>query len=402
MKNFVHVLVLMAVSGALSNAQETHSPQRFSRPSSSAAAQKGPELAAAMHSDVGTGTATQNQPAATASSTSNGSDQPDLKAVKIDFIPGEKTIFYDDFSDMAEDEPPPHWKLRDGKVELRTGDGIRQLTTVCPAKLSLTSPSFTFPKNFTVEIEAALSSDGPDMVFFAWPNGVDGGEAPSWRISLSSDAVTMKGPKDEDLGSYSFKPHALNRPIKIALWVQNGRARGYVDGERFADVNQMVVPPDVKPANQWTIRQRCDRGGDHPGDVWMGLRSFRMAESAPDFSAVISSAGKYVTHGIRFDTDSDRLKPESAPVIKGVVQALQKNPNLKLEIDGFTDSTGDAAHNLDLSKRRAEAVRAVLVSQFSIDASRLTSNGFGAGKPLASNDTADGRAQNRRVEFVKK
>jgi OmpA-OmpF porin, OOP family len=74
---------------------------------------------------------------------------------------------------------------------------------------------------------------------------------------------------------------------------------------------------------------------------------------------------------------------------------------LKLEIDGYTDSVGNASHNADLSKRRAEAVKSVLVSQFNIDAARLTANGFGAGKPVASNDSAEGRAANRRVEFVR-
>jgi outer membrane protein OmpA-like peptidoglycan-associated protein len=92
---------------------------------------------------------------------------------------------------------------------------------------------------------------------------------------------------------------------------------------------------------------------------------------------------------------------DSAPVLKQVAAGLEKNPNLKLEIDGYTDSVGDAAHNLDLSKRRAEAVRSVLVSQFGVDAARLTSNGFGAAQPVGSNDSPEGRAQNRRVEFVK-
>jgi outer membrane protein OmpA-like peptidoglycan-associated protein len=81
---------------------------------------------------------------------------------------------------------------------------------------------------------------------------------------------------------------------------------------------------------------------------------------------------------------------------------LAKNPNLKLEIDGYTDSVGDAGHNLDLSKRRAQAVQAVLVAQFGVDAVRLTSGGFGADKPIGNNDTAQGRAENRRAEFVKK
>jgi OOP family OmpA-OmpF porin len=108
-----------------------------------------------------------------------------------------------------------------------------------------------------------------------------------------------------------------------------------------------------------------------------------------------------VTHGILFDTGSDRLKPESAPVIQAIARGLGTNPNLRLLIEGHTDSVGNAASNLDLSKRRAEAVRAVLVSQFSVDASRLTTAGLGASKPIDSNDTPQGRAQNRRVELVK-
>jgi outer membrane protein OmpA-like peptidoglycan-associated protein len=73
-----------------------------------------------------------------------------------------------------------------------------------------------------------------------------------------------------------------------------------------------------------------------------------------------------------------------------------------VEIDGHTDATGNAAHNMDLSKRRAEAVKNILVSQFSIDAGRLTTAGFGATKPIDTNDTAAGKANNRRVEFVRK
>ena len=116
---------------------------------------------------------------------------------------------------------------------------------------------------------------------------------------------------------------------------------------------------------------------------------------------MISSSGRYVTHGILFDTDSDRLKPESAPVIQAIARGLETNPNLKLQIEGHTDSVGNAAHNLDLFKRRAEAVKTVLASQFKVDASRLTTAGLGASKPIDSNDTPQGRSQNRRVEFVR-
>src|SRR5579885_553312 len=342
--------------------------------------------------------APRSEPATAPTQAAAASDQPDLKASKVEFVPGEKTVFFDDFSDMAEDEPPPHWKLRDGVVELRTGGGIRQLTAACPAKPSLNSASFPFPKNFTVEIEAAFGSDAPSMTFFAWPKDVDCCQAPTWKIEITPNDVSFYGPKADKIGTMNLRPASVNQPIKVALWVQEGRARGYVNGERVGDVNQMFVPANSKPANHWTLRERCD----YANEGWIGLRSIRVAESAPDFSAAISSQGRYITHGILFDTDSDRLKPESAPVIKTVARALEKNPALKLEIDGYTDSTGSADHNLDLSKRRAEAVRSVLVSQFGVDSARLTAEGKGAASPIASNDTAEGRAENRRVEFIKK
>ncbi len=121
----------------------------------------------------------------------------------------------------------------------------------------------------------------------------------------------------------------------------------------------------------------------------------------PDISQVIMSTGPFVSHGIQFDVNSDRLKPESAPVLKMIAGALASNAALKLRIEGHTDSTGDAAKNLELSKRRAESVRAALVAQHGIAAERLSSEGLGATKPIAPNETPQGRADNRRVEFVK-
>jgi outer membrane protein OmpA-like peptidoglycan-associated protein len=118
-------------------------------------------------------------------------------------------------------------------------------------------------------------------------------------------------------------------------------------------------------------------------------------------SKTVMVSGRYVTHGILFDTDSDRIKPESAPVIRTIATAIKADPGLKFSIEGHTDSSGQAAHNLDLSKRRAEAVKAVLVSQFGIETARLTTAGLGSTKPIASNDTPQGRADNRRVEFVR-
>jgi OOP family OmpA-OmpF porin len=115
----------------------------------------------------------------------------------------------------------------------------------------------------------------------------------------------------------------------------------------------------------------------------------------------MATTGKYVTHGIYFDTDSDVLKPQPAGVIKEISSALYKHPDTKLEIDGYTDPTGNVAHNLDLSNRRAEAVMKVLVAQSGIDQSRSTAKRYGDANPIASNDTPAGCARNRRVEFIK-
>ena len=131
------------------------------------------------------------------------------------------------------------------------------------------------------------------------------------------------------------------------------------------------------------------------------MSRFRIAESSPDVSQSIMASGRWVTHGIQFDVNSDRLRPESGPVLKLVAEALAKQPALKLRIEGHTDSSGDAAKNLDLSKRRADSVKNALVGQFNVSADRLTAAGMGQSKPVSKNDTPEGRANNRRVEFAK-
>jgi len=105
-------------------------------------------------------------------------------------------------------------------------------------------------------------------------------------------------------------------------------------------------------------------------------------------------------HGINFDVDSDHLRPDAKPALDELLGALKANPVWKISIEGHTDATGNAAHNLDLSQRRAAAVKTALVAA-GIGGDRMTTSGFGQTKPIASNDSAIGRAQNRRVEVVR-
>ena len=334
--------------------------------------------------------------AQTAAPAAPAGGQPDLTAVKVDFVPGDKIVLFDDFSDMGADEPPPHWKVRGGTAELREGGGIRQLTMTAD-RIILTPNVTGLPANFTIEADVAFKGHGART----WWKFHDkaGNEVLNLIAGVNYDKYSLTirqimGGRNEELTSQQL-PMDWTKPVKQALWLQNGRLRFYVNGQRVMDVNQIEFP-ELGP---FDIDINGPGGNDRQG--YVGFQLFRVAESAPDFSKTLFSSGRYVTHGILFDTDSDRIKAESAPVLKMIAKALETNAALKLLIEGHTDSVGNADHNLDLSKRRAESVKSVLASQFGIDASRLTTAGLGATKPVESNDTPQGRAQNRRVEFVK-
>jgi outer membrane protein OmpA-like peptidoglycan-associated protein len=314
--------------------------------------------------------------------------QPDFTALKDDFIPGEKVLLYDDFTDMSPDEAPPHWKVRGSAPVLMAAGGVRQLSIGYRTHMTPSIPNI--PKNFTVETEFSYDpKEGGEMTWLFYPDKSDNEVLKLELATRGDDVRLIANTNKEGLLDNEF-PYDRSHPMKHAIWVQNGRVRTYIDGRKVLDVNQVELP-NLDHA----ILVSNFMGGK------INYRSIRIAESTPDFSRSIASAGKYVTHGILFDTNSDRIKPESAAIIKSIGFGLQTNADLKLKIEGHTDSSGQAAANLDLSKRRAEAVKQVLVAQFQIDAARLTTDGLGATKPVDTNDTPQGRAQNRRVEFIK-
>jgi OmpA-OmpF porin, OOP family len=115
----------------------------------------------------------------------------------------------------------------------------------------------------------------------------------------------------------------------------------------------------------------------------------------------IKESGKVAVYGIYFDTGKSVLKPESQPTLKEITKLLKADPNLKLYVVGHTDNTGTFDANMKLSMDRALAVVNALVSQFSVNAALLKAFGDGPTSPIASNDTEEGKALNRRVELVK-
>ncbi|HPT26324.1 MAG TPA: OmpA family protein [Bryobacteraceae bacterium] len=317
--------------------------------------------------------------------------QPEMTTLKSAFIPGDKTIFYDDFTDMTADEPPPHFKVRGAAPELQAAGEIRQLKI---SKNGTLTPNLTsLPKNFTYEAEIVFDTKMREATnLILWAGNKQILQFNTSAMATTADMIVSLRSPFQELGRIRVNANWA-QPAKIALWVQNGRLRAFLNGEKLLDFNQVEMPVIDKV--------ELDHGFNG-ANQYMAYRLVRFAESTPDFSQVISSSGRFVTHGILFDTGSDRLKPESAPVIQSIAKGLETNPNLRLLIEGHTDSVGNAAANLDLSRRRAEAVKAVLAAQFKVDATRLTTAGLGATKPIDTNDTPQGRAQNRRVELVKK
>jgi outer membrane protein OmpA-like peptidoglycan-associated protein len=146
-----------------------------------------------------------------------------------------------------------------------------------------------------------------------------------------------------------------------------------------------------------------------PSGSWRGKRVAKVVGSCPHWKPGSSNAvvqqlkteGRARLYGILFDTDSDHLKAESKPTLDALISAASSQPSWSFAIEGYTDNVGGDAHNQTLSEKRALSVKTYLVAA-GVDASRLTTKGFGASNPVSSNDTELGRSQNRRVEVVKK
>jgi outer membrane protein OmpA-like peptidoglycan-associated protein len=179
------------------------------------------------------------------------------------------------------------------------------------------------------------------------------------------------------------------------------RARGKFHGHD----SELVFLDD--PDNPLTLAYDLDIGGKSVflglgGEVKLDVVRIDYPVAKPELAETLAQTGRVELHGIYFDFASDKLKDESAPVIAEIAAALRAHPDWKLVIEGHTDSIGGEAYNLDLSQRRAAAVKAELVQRHGVLAERLTTEGFGATRPKETNDTLAGRARNRRVELVRR
>ena len=178
--------------------------------------------------------------------------------------------------------------------------------------------------------------------------------------------------------------------VHFSYWIQKQRMRIYVNEKKVVD------SPRILPAGYKFNILRFELDESKPY-----ISNFRVAAGLPDMRNKLITDGKLVTYGIYFDVNSDKVKPESYGTLKEIAGVLNEVPDVKVKIFGHTDSDGDDAKNMDLSKRRAASVKAELAKSFGVNAERLTTDGMGESKPVAPNDTPVNKALNRRVEFIK-
>jgi len=320
-------------------------------------------------------------PTAARSSASESASDTSKAFVNYDFVPGDKVLFAEDFSTDKVGDLPSRVKVESGNWEVANFKGQRFLRTTSGGDIMIPLPS-TLPQKFTVEMDLVHAWGWTPRIFFVPSDG-------DQRHTHQSVFVGSTG------GIGDFSSAALvNRDKElyhVRLMVDGEHAKVYEDEKRVANV------PTAKLGRSNGIWVHGTGSDNEP----FYITNIRVAESNTSLFDVLNASGRVATHGILFDVNSDHIRPESAPTLLEISDMLKTHPDLKLTIEGHTDNTGDAAANQALSERRAASVKSALASSYGIDASRLATRGFGASKPAASNDTPEGRQQNRRVELVK-
>ena len=311
---------------------------------------------------------------------------------RYDFVPGDKVIFYDDMKDDEVGEFPYRWNLDRGVYEVVRFGGEFWIMATDDGSIRPKIPAAALPPKYTVELE--FYDNGPDYTgnyfYIRWVDQ-DGDNIGEFGITAGDDTwLTIQGntlaskrlSKNVAQGIHTMRIMATDRSIKC-----------YIDEERVANV------PRVEGFNPvgFRVYHRPYRDPENP----TLFRGFRFAEGGKSLREQLDETGKIVTYGILFDSDSYTIKGESYKTLSDIGQLLQEDPNLRLSIEGHTDSDGSDEHNMTLSQNRANSVRDYLIATYSIDPSRLEAKGWGESQPIDDNATAEGKANNRRVELIK-
>lgn len=329
---------------------------------------------------------------------------------KFDFLPGEKTVASEDFAQDAIGDFPAKWNTNaSGEIVNLSYAGNKNWLQF--GQRGIYYPEFVneLPENFTLVFDMATSDDisemksGLKVIFTAKPDrtlkydqdfsnvaqaGVDihpvntGGSSALWVFNQNNEELL-----NNEI-ALNWKKNEANR---ISIWRQKTRLRIYVNETKVWD-----IPRAFMPAVTYSLLFATNL---MEGKVF--LADLNIAYGLPDTRNKLITEGKFSTSGILFDVNSDKIQPTSAGVLKEIATALNENPTVKIKIIGHTDADGSADNNLQLSKRRAEAVKTILTTAYGIAKERMQTDGKGASVPIESNQTPQGKANNRRVEFIK-
>jgi outer membrane protein OmpA-like peptidoglycan-associated protein len=342
---------------------------------------------------------------------------------RFDFVPGEQIIYFDNFEQETIAELPLGWNTN-GTGEVVTLEKLEgQWLRLHQPFIYLTRNDKDFTDSYTIEFDIImqLKSNGwmyPEVKFgFFASKGepttnnnflteyrknaamlvtISPGEYQSTRARLNSFN------ENKDYFHSEAKPFpalekSWGKPVHVSVMVQKERFRMWINEEKLFDVPKGIPVGNIMNQLLFQIGN-TNYKDDQYG---MYINNIKVATGKPDARHRLVEEGKFSTTGILFNVNSASIKPESYGVLKEVAEVMKKNEGIKVKIIGHTDSDGTDVANLELSKKRAAAVRTALTEEFGIDEARMVTDGKGESVPVGDNKTKEGKGQNRRVEFIK-
>jgi outer membrane protein OmpA-like peptidoglycan-associated protein len=325
---------------------------------------------------------------------------------KFDFIPGEKVIFFDDFTTENIGDFPAQWTTNGSGEIVTTSNFPGRWFQITKAGYYIPDVDPEFTENFTVEFDIVASNivnseTAVGISFFILSgdrkNPGYGSQPGTSGIKIYPDYQNIFWNNWSEAREWQGENGSVEFTIKstekyhMSVWVQKQRVRVYMNENKILD-----LPNGLHKGYTYNIFRIETTGDTNPL-----ISNFRIAGGLSDMRNKLITEGKLISYGIQFDVNSDKVKPESYATIKEIAQVLKDNPTVKVKVLGHTDSDGEDAKNLDLSKRRAISVKNELTTKFAIDASRIETDGKGETEPVAKNDSQLSKAKNRRVEFIK-
>jgi outer membrane protein OmpA-like peptidoglycan-associated protein len=312
---------------------------------------------------------------------------------KFDLVPGDKVIFYDDFSGEEMGEFPSRWRLDNGVFEVAKQGGKNYILCTDQGSIRPKIATGPLPSKYTIEMEFYVKGGDTrgHWFFIKWYDG-EGQEIGNFYIQ--DKFRTNLRLLDKDIASKELSAPLSGGIHNMRIMATQSTMKCYIDNERVANV------PAVEGFKPVDFGVYMDPWLDEPNNPML-IGTFRYAEGGKTLKQQLDEAGRIVTHGILFDSGSDKIKGESYKTLADIGTLLTENPTLRLSIEGHTDSDGTDEYNLTLSQKRAASVKNYLIANYKIAAERLESKGWGESKPIDVNNTPEGKANNRRVELVK-